>query len=469
MSRLASTRPRVQPLTGLRKFTIDTVTSSGEAKIGPSATVQSKNNHLEKNLTIYVPALFSINWIEMRKKLDVNLAALTKSTPTTTYSYIKNVDTGDDLIFYFTSLNKINGDSSLNYADGYNLENLSDFKKYRIRGLYKLGYRFIKEGDKYTATSFFIQLISHVARPDEYISYSTYEEANFNYLEDYQLDTESDIIGLESFKLNLEFKDGDSVQLRSMMWKCAILGGNVDTPCLNIPHPDTDIQYVSGLVSLDKTCKINVDFETYIAYEARGSSLLMYTWNPGVHPIKGGIYSMLNGKNCKLPTEETKILGFGRGAEFVIDAKSNSPLALSSNQNIYLNFVCKKEGQYEGSNFMLPFSLVDNDPSQISTYIMDDNNKFLIWNTFLFLRNIPHTDEKHFPLNTSVKWITEKLTDKATFISPGSLSYTKVENFKPVTGDMTKFFSKDNGLEFTGPNNVHLIRVKITLALPDNS
>jgi hypothetical protein len=437
-----------------------------EVKV-PNLPVKNESS----DISIYIPTLFHINWERTREILKVNLLKLTKTPPS--YSYIKDIETNEDIIYYFNSSVQTKGDANSNYADGFNIKDNSDTNKYRLRGLYKIGYRYIKQETVFIATSFFIELVSNISKPNDYITYSICEDNDFSYSEITTCDTEVDSSAMDMFKLMLNYTDNNkNSNFKTLSWKGPILSGNTEVPCLDIPYLEGSSHTVSALVTSSKSYKIDVDFDTYLAYEARGNSLFIYTYNPISSNVDvssiGGIYSMLNEKNKRIIVSNENSLPFTLCAEFPLNTETNLPTALTSDKIFNMLFISRSNGRYTGSNFLLPFELTKNDSSQISSYSMDDADKHLIWSTFLFLTNIPSTTEKIFPLDAKVKWTTEKLTDDATFTAPGVISYTKNKTFKSVSGDMTKFFCKNHTLDFSGPKNIHIIKVSLNLNLPDN-
>lgn len=439
-----------------------------ETKVEIAPVFQSPNSKSESGeITISIPVLFHINWQSVRKIVKVNLTKLSLSS--LPYSYVKDVETGEDIIYYFNSDIRTKGDSYSNYADGYQIKDNTSTKKYRLRGLYKIGYRYIRQESGFAATTFFIELVCNISKPDDYITYSLCEDNGFSYVEALGSDVECETSTMEMFKLILNYKDdsGNS-QFKSLLWKGPILSGNTDVPCLDIPSCEANFTTISALVSSTKYFKMDVNFETYLAYEAKGNSLFVYTYNPtSTSSEVGGIYSMINEKNRRLSSADEKSLPFDQCAEFHLKIGSNLSEPLITDEIFRLVFICKQPGRYAGSNFLLSFNLDSSDPNQISSYAMDDTNK-LIWSTFLFLQNIPSITEKNFPLDSKIKWTTEKLADDAYFTSPGVISYTKSKPFKSISGDMSKLFLKNHTLGFIEPKNIHIIKLSFDLSLPDN-
>jgi hypothetical protein len=530
MNRIASSRPRTRPLERktFKDFTADTVTET--KTVTPTVGVKVKTPNTEtvpfnqgtetsselvpphvkptlqnvtisgenktpikkkaESMSISVPLLFAIDWDSLTVVVNQNLTMLSKITvpPTQSYSYVKDPNSGADLIYYLTSFGIPRGDMLSNYSDGFNIEEGTDTKIYRIRGLYKIGYRFIKQNEDYIATSYFIELVSNVSKPDSYLSYSTYESTPFSYSGTSQVDIESEVNDIESFKLSLVFKNGPfTSEVKTLTWKCSILGGSNEIPCVDIPFSHEQKRgptTISGIVRINKPARIIVPFETYLAYEAKDSMLNIYTVDSGFD--NGGIYPMLSGKNKKILITNSGGLNnlnsgglnntlnssitfpFRKCISFPINPGASSLTTLGSDTNFSLNFLSNQEGHYLGSNFNLFFELVKVDPNQVSAYVMDDTDKSIILNAFLFMRNVLKTGEVPFPVDSNIKWTTEKLADDASFAPDGRIFYKSGKTFKPVSGDMTKFFCRDNYLSFVGSNNIHLIKVCLSLSLPDN-
>lgn len=444
-----------------------------KSEVSPTKVIESKivspsNSENESgNISISVPALFHINWLSVRKILKVNLAKLSSSSQP--YSYIKDIETGEDIIYYFNSDVKTKGDSYSNYADGYEIRDITSTKKYRLRGLYKIGYRYIRQEAGFAATNFFIELVSNISKPDDYISYSVCEDSGFSYAEALGSDIELETSTMEMFKLILNYKDDNgNSQFKTLLWKGPILSGNTDVPCLDIPSCEANFTTISAVVSSTKSFKVDVNFETYLAYEAKGNSLFVYTYNPtSTSSEVGGIYSMINEKNRRLSSGDEKFLPFDQCVEFDLKTGSSLSEPLVSDKIFRLVFVCKQQGRYAGSNFLLSFNLNSGDSSQVSSYAMDDTDK-LIWSTFLFLKNIPSTTEKNFPLDNKIVWTTEKMADDASFSSPGIITYNTSKTFKSISGDMSKLFLKNHTIGFVGPKNIHIVKLSFNLSLPDN-
>lgn len=436
-----------------------------ESKIEPK--VESKTNSVvDMEFSLYSPVLLNLDWSNIFSTVNERLRLLGLANPIiySKYDYVKDSSGEKDRIFTFTA-------SGEGYSEAFNLLNRNDTKKYRLRGNYKLGYRVTKQDTSFTATSFFAELVTNSNDGEGYITYSSYQEPDFNYYQEAKMGIESSISNTDAFKLNLNFISyaGTSI-MKTLDWKASALGGKGAPPCVDIPCPGDGTDHrvvVSGFLTLNKIPRVEVTFDSFVVFEVKGNNLVIYTQNVfGDTTVDGGVHSMLGGKNRKLSTFDMKTLTLMEILSFPLNTKTNFPTPIVGNDIFGLNFAARQTGPYSGCVFNLPFTLAKGDSDQVSMYTLDDTDKLNLSSLFIFFKNVPYTSERNYSLDAGVKWSAERISSTTTFISPGVIAYTRDKNVKTNTGDMTKLYLRDTNLEFTGPNNLHVFNIKLTLTLP---
>lgn len=476
MSKLTANRPKIGPsdTTTLRSFVpsgkgliplapdVKTSTPIVPPARGTVANTSTASNNTSTT-AITIPTMMSLDWNKINLILRNQLTSLASnpSTPSVGYQYLRaDASTGKDTIFSFSC-----SDTEQNaYVSGYNAGD----DKYRLRGNYKLGFRYIKQGNNCDVSSYFIELTPKTVNGEDYITSSVVQEATFSYSSEAEV-KEVNTDTLDVFRLVLNFPAANH-SVRSVNWKCLAMGGNAVTPCVDIPSGDGKVAVGATLYSVPIS-KSNVSFETYIALEAKDEILNLYTQE--IQSATGGVFAMLSGKNKSSPATQSPVTAFSfrTPTKFAINTSSKSPSTLAlapasvgtTGGQLTLNFVSNQSGKYSGFNFKLPFNISDTDPS---TYTMDDTSA-LIWSIFLFLKPTSIDGEKTYPLGSDIKWTTEKVSDASTFSNTNTITWNNSKAFKPVSGSMDKFFLKGNAVDLIQPKNMHVIKISMILALPD--
>ena len=466
MSRVVAMRPRIKQI---QKPTLQDFKTNSIAPIEPKVEpkVEPKTSTIiDTEFSLYAPVLLNLDWGLILGNVNERLHLLATTNPTvySKYDYMKD-DTGDkDRIFIFTA-------SGEGYSEAFNLINRNDTKKYRVRGSYKLGYRVVKQDTTFVAPSFFIELIPGTSDGDGYITYSSYQETDFNYYQECKTNDDNTNYSVDSFRLNFNFVSYAGAScMRTLEWKTSALGGKGAAPCVDIPYPTGGMDHraiVSAFMTLNKIPRLEVTFDTFVAFEAKNNNFILHTHNIfGDTTIDGGVHSMLSGRNRKLTSMDLKTLTLSEAAHFPLNTNTTFPTPIVSDCIFGLNFAARQSGPYSGCVFTLPFSLSKADPDQVSMYTPDDTDKPNLTSVFVFFKNIGYTSERNFTLDANVKWSAERISASSAFIAPGLIAYTRDKTPKINTGDMTKLYLRDTNLEFTGPNNLHVFNLKLTLTLP---
>lgn len=448
MSRVASMRPRVRSTEPVK------LSDFGNQSIAPAL---AKTEPVAKEIALYLPVLLKLEGARFLTEIEERLQLLTTSQPTlySKYDYLKVKGEERDRLF--------NLGAEAGYVEGLNLAERNSTTLYRLRGQYKLGYRISKKDGSFTASSFFLELVSTELG---YLTWTSCQEKPFSYEQETGFDKESAALPIDSFRLSCNFltAEGHSL-LRNLAWQAPS-----PSPCLEIPATffrEATTSIVAAFLNFEPKPRQQVVFDSYLVLEAKQDALLVYTQNLFADAgSEGGISSMLEGKNRKLASLEEKTLALTEVLRLPLDLESSFSVPLLSETPFRLSFAARQPGPYAGATFTLPMQLANTDGRQVSNYILDDVESLVVSNLFLFLKTANSVAEPNYPLGENVTWEAERLASNIAFTAPNVIKPLREKGTKSYSGEMSKLYLKDSNLSFAGPNNLHLLNLRLHLTLP---
>jgi len=384
--------------------------------------------------------------------------------------------------------------------DGYNMNDMTDENCYKFMGLFQIGH--ISNQDSSTKTSF-LELVSlsevpsnnegtsdnkelsllfegikkdiKIAFPisDEYdsnkggypIKLKSNKDFKRNSLEpesyllisknknldfDTNISTkEPDFNSVKAFRIIVHFKTDKAVITRAITWKDRTLGGNGNSPRINIP-PNWYLEggIIDAFIHPINIRSVNVTFTTLIALSSNNGKLNIYTQN--IYPDTK--FSLATSIDLKLQN-------------------GNEPIFLS-NLDLNFNFVSQtKNPNYVNKSFTLNCTSANSDRRN-SLFTKSLNNS-LITNLYLYLNikdKYPQLIDgsRSVAIKNNSSWITTLLYNNAKIDNTGIINIPKNNTVinSSVLGNMSNFYITTQNINLID-SSIQVIQLSTTISIPE--